>query len=91
MNTDPEGMSLLAKVLAAAAAVLYVPWKAWNFMDNRFAKKHQVADSFQTLTGELATQRQTLGEVFKQIRENDQRAVDRHLELMSELGRKADR
>lgn len=88
---DPESMGLYAKALAGAAAALYLPWKVWTYVDNRFAKKHQVAESLQIVTNELATQRMTIAKIFDQLRDSDQRATDRHMELMRELGKKADR
>lgn len=91
---DPEGMSLLAKVLAAAAAVLTPPWLFWKWLNDRLerkADKHSVANQFQVVTNELAMHKQTMGKLFDQIRENEQRAADRHSELLREIAKKADR
>jgi len=36
---DPEGFSLLSKVIAAAAAVVVPVWGARTWLENRFGKK----------------------------------------------------
>lgn len=90
----PDDMSLLAKVLAAGAAVLTPPFLAWKWLQGCFDKKadkHAVANTFQEVRGELAVQRQNIGKLFDKLDENEKRSSDRHLELMREIGRKADR
>jgi hypothetical protein len=43
-SPDPEGMSLLAKVLAAGAAVVVPIWGARTWIENRFSKKLNTDD-----------------------------------------------
>lgn len=82
---DPEGVSLLAKVVAAGAAIIAPIGGAIVWIENRYAHKHSVAGQFQAVTSELATQRGHIAKVFDQIRENEQRAQDRHERLMDKL------
>lgn len=44
-SPDPEGMSLLAKVIAAATAVVVPVWGARTWLDKRFEKKADRDDS----------------------------------------------
>ena len=85
---DPEGMSLLAKLMAAAAAVIAPIWGLQKWLDSRFdrkADKHNVATQFQRVENELGIQRSYFKDVFNQIRDNEQRAQDRHERLMERL------
>lgn len=85
---DPEGMSLLAKILAAGVAIVAPVWGARTWLDKRFEKKadkHHVATQFQAVSNELAYQRGTQAKIFDQIRENEQRAQDRYERLMERL------
>ena len=82
---DPESMSLLAKVLAAATAVIVPIWGVRTWLEKRFDKKadkHWVANQFQSVADELAHQRETQAKLFDQVRENEQRAQDRHERLL---------
>jgi hypothetical protein len=82
---DPEGMGLLAAVSAAAAAILAPAFGAWAWIDRRFAKKHSVADEFQTVWNEIATQRAHIGKIFDQMRDNEQKSEERHREILMHL------
>lgn len=91
---DPEGMTLLAKVMAAAAALLTPPLLFWRWLRGEFdgkADKHSVAGQFQVVTLELANQRQTFVKIFEQMREMENASGERHAELLRELAKKADR
>lgn len=77
--------------IAATVLVMYGFYKAVIAFDSRYAKSHQVRDSLQAITNEIATARETQGELFKLIRENEKAATDRHAELLRELAKKADR
>ena len=51
------------------------------------ADKAQVGEDFAEVREEMKTQRATLAKVFDQVRENEQRAQDRHERLMERLPR----
>lgn len=85
---DPDGMTLLAKVLAAGAAVITPLWGAHKWMEGRLDKKadkEHVNKSFSDVTAELSNQRINIGKLFDQIRQNEQRAQDRHERLMDKF------
>jgi hypothetical protein len=99
---DAESVGLLIKIIGAASAVIVPSWAGWNWLDKRFARKHAVTDSLQTVTNELAIQRGHIGKLFDKLEEHSHRDEeifralmktmgDNHSELMRELGRKADR
>lgn len=81
---DPESMSLLAKVLGAAGVVVVPIWGFLKLWDKK-ADKKAVAEQFKAVTDELTVQRGHIGKVFDVIRENEQRAQDRHERLMDRL------
>lgn len=81
---DPEGMSLLAKVVVAGTAVVTPVWglfKLWN----KKADRHTVNNQIQEVKNEVALHRGYFKDVFNMIRENEQRAQDRHERLMERL------
>lgn len=85
---NPEDMSLLAKVLGAAAAVITPIWGGYKWVDGKLerkADKEDVNRSFEDLNDELATQRTNISKIFDQIRENEQRAQDRHERIMEKI------
>lgn len=86
---DPEGMTLLAKVLGAGAAVAVPIWGFLKLWDKK-ADKHAVANQLQEVKGELAVQRSSIGKLFDVIRENDQRAQDRHERLLERITAEGD-
>lgn len=70
---DPEGMSLLAKVLAAAAAVVAPIWGAYSWLDGKLAKK---ADKV-----EVDRHRDYFVKVFEKLEEHAKRDEDNFNEL----------
>lgn len=66
---------------------------AWKYIDTRLEKKadkHTVNNQFHAINNELTHQRGTQAKLFDQMRENEQRAQDRHerlMERLSEIGR----
>lgn len=85
---NPDDMSLLAKVIGAAAAVITPLWGAHKWLDGKLDKKADKDDvhrSFADMTDELSTQRASIGKIFDQIRQNEQRAQDRHERLMEKI------
>lgn len=104
MDTPPdaESVGLLVKVIGAASAVIVPSWAGWNWLDKRFARKHAVADSLQTLTNEQAVQRGHIAKLFDKLEEHSRRDEElareimgsmsaNHAEILRELGHKADR
>ena len=81
---DPEGFSLLAKVIAAGSAFATPVVWLWTRLDKK-ADKHAVANSFQKVENEMAVHRGYFKDVFNQMRENEQRAQDRHERLMERI------
>lgn len=99
---DPEGFSMLAKVAGALTIILVPAAGAWNWLDKRFARKHQVANDLQAITNEIALRRGDIKELFQNLEAHSRRDEalfrelmnkmgDNHSEIMRELGRKADR
>ena len=81
---DPEGFSLLATIAGALTAIgAPIGW-LWTKLDKK-ADKHAVANSFQKVENELAVHRGYFKDVFNQMRENEQRAQDRHERLMERI------
>lgn len=81
---DPEGISLLTKVIAAATPLAGVVWgfvKLWN----KKADKHAVANQFQAVNNEIAIQRGHIAKIFDQMREAEHIAEARHRELLMHL------
>lgn len=81
---DPEGMTLLAKVLGAAAAVAVPVWGFLKLWDKK-ADKHTVANQLQEVKGELAVQRGHIGKIFEQMTVSERIAEARHRELLMHL------
>ena len=81
---DPESFSLLTKVIAAGTAVAAPITWLWTKLDKK-ADKHAVNDQFQEVKSEQALHRGYFKDVFNQMRENEQRAQDRHERLMERL------
>lgn len=63
-------------------------WSGFKYIDARLAKKadkHTVANEFHKVEAEQAVHRGYFTKVFDQMRENEQRAQDRHERLMERL------
>lgn len=85
---DPEGMSILGKVVAAGAAVLAPVVGVWKWLDHRIEKKLDKADfkeAMMRFDAHAENDRNIQEKLFDQIRENEQRAQDRHERLMERL------
>lgn len=85
---DPEGFSLLSKVLAAATAIAVPLGTFYKLGSSALAKKADKAEvdkQFSSLNAEMGLQRGNVGKLFDQIRENEQRAQDRHERLMEKI------
>ena len=98
---DPEGLSLLAKVLIAGTAVVTPIWGFLKLWDKK-ADKHTVRNDFQRVEGEQAIHRKYFEKAFEKMEEHARRDEqlfrevmnsigDNHAELLRELGRKEDR
>lgn len=86
---DPEGMTLLAKFFGALALVVGPIWGFLKLWDKK-ADKHAVNNHLQEVKNELALHRGYFKDVFEVIRENEQRAQDRHERLIERLSAKGD-
>ena len=85
---DPEGMSLLAKVIAAATAIIAPVWGLQKWLDARFDRKadKEVMDTaIEKIDHEFEIHRGYFAKVFDQMRDSEQRAQDRHERLMERL------
>lgn len=87
---DPEGMSLLGKVIAAGAAVIAPVVGVWKWFDHRMEKKldkSDFAEAMKRFDAHAESDRTIQEKLFDQIRENEQRAQDRHERLMERLSK----
>lgn len=85
---DPEGFSLLSKVIAAATAIVVPAGVVYRIAASALGKKadkSEVDKQFSSLNAEMTTQRGNIGKLFDQIRQNEQRAQDRHERLMEKI------
>jgi len=90
MAADPDSFFTAEKVIAAVVAVVTPIWGARTWLERRFAKKADkdvVTAEFQEVRDELAYQRGIQAKLFDQLRENEQRAQDRHERLMEKLAK----
>lgn len=88
MAADPEGFSILSKVLAAGTAIAVpvgVVYRIVSSALNKKANKEEVEKQFHALNAEMSTQRGNIGKLFDQLRQNEQRAQDRHERLMEKI------
>lgn len=81
---DPEGFSLAAKVFGAIAVIAAPIWGFVKLWDKK-ADKAAVRDSFDKIDAELGLHRKYFAKVFDQMREMDQKAADRHAELLDKI------
>lgn len=87
-SPDPEGFSLLSKVVAAGAVVVAPVFGVYKWIDSRFDKKADkdtVKEAFEKVDAELTIQRGHIGKIFDQMREGEKDARDRHEELLKAL------
>jgi hypothetical protein len=78
LAVPPENFGLIEKIIASTVAVVVPIWGARSWLERRFSKKadkEAVAEEFQEVHSNI-------GKVFDQIRQNEQRAQDRHERLM---------
>jgi hypothetical protein len=81
---DPEGFSLLAKVITAGGVVATPIVWLWTKLDKK-ADKHAVATQLQTVTTELAVQRGHIAKIFDKLAEAESRNEVRHRELLMHM------
>lgn len=82
---DPEGISLIGKVagtLVGLGTVMVSPVLYVHKRLDRKADKSAVAAQFEAVQVELENQRHDVAKIFDQMRENEQRAQDRHEKVM---------
>lgn len=82
---DPEGFSLLAKLIAAASAIIFPSWAGWNWLDKTYARKQAVNNEIKDVKDELGVQRGHIGKIFEQMRDAEKIAEARHRELLMHL------
>jgi hypothetical protein len=85
---DPDSLSLLQKLIAGASAIVLPVLGVKIHLDKRFdrkADKESVSAEFKEVRDELSYQRETQAKIFDQMRQNEQRAQDRHERLMEKL------
>lgn len=98
---DPEGFSLLGKVLTAGGVVATPIIWLWTKLDKK-ADKHTVADDFHRIETEQGLHRKYFEKVFEKMDEHSRRDEtlfrevmtkmgNNHAEVLTALGRKADR
>ena len=78
---DPDSFSWIAKI-GAGFAVLIAPVVWVGRQLNMKADKHEVSETFKKMNDELVLQRGYVAKLFDQVRENEQRAQDRHEKVM---------
>lgn len=87
-SPDPEGISLLTKLGLSVSSLLGGAWGGFVYLNSRFDKKadkEAVNKEFGELKEEISLQRERIVNVYEQIRENEQRAQDRHERLMERM------
>lgn len=84
-ENDPSFWKLVAGGILSAVGGAWGGWKYLHSELGKKADKHSVATQFQDMKNELATQRGHIAKVFDQMRDNEQRAQDRHERLMERL------
>jgi len=85
IDSDPSFWKWLA---GGAVSAIGGIWGGIKYIDNKLEKKadkDRVNREFLELKDEMGTQRQNIGKIFDQIRQNEQRAQDRHERLMDKI------
>ena len=85
---DPEGFSLLSKVLAAGVAVIAPVAGAYKFLDHRLGKKADkdvVARALDKIEEEFTIHRGYFKDVFDKITDAEHTAEARHRELLMHM------
>ena len=78
---DPDSLSWIAKIGGGLAVVIApVAWVGKQL--NLKADKKEVAATFEKVNEELVLQRSYIAKMFDQVRENEQRAQDRHSDIL---------
>jgi hypothetical protein len=98
---DPEGFSVLAKVTAAAVAIIGPVWGARTWLDKRFEKKAD-KDDLEEAKRDIDSRKRIEEKLFDAIKDHSQRDEelfrqlaekmgDYHADVLRALGDKADR
>jgi ABC-type protease/lipase transport system fused ATPase/permease subunit len=85
---DPESFGIVEKLIGAVLAIGTPVIAAHTWVNKRLDKKadkHAVNNEFQEVRAELAYQREAQAKMADQMRQNEQRAQDRHERLMERL------
>ena len=87
---DPDSISWLAKLGGMMVAVVTPVLGARTWVDRRLdrkADKLDVAESFREVREDLDNHGKYIAKMFDQMRENEQRAQDRHERVMERLNK----
>lgn len=85
VENDPGFWKWLVGVGGSASLAIVGAWKFIDAKLEKKADKDSVVTEFVEVRKELGVLRGNQGKVFDQIRENEQRAQDRHERLMERL------
>jgi hypothetical protein len=79
---DLEGVRILSQVIAAGVVILGPVFGLWLWIDSRYAKKHSVATSLQTVANEIGMLRKTQENASEQMLSMERLSEVRHRELL---------
>lgn len=85
---DPEGFSMLTKIVAAGAAIIAPVAAVYKWADYRLDKKADkdvVKMAFDLLNSEMNTQRGNTAKLFDKIAEESKIGEERHRELLMHI------
>jgi hypothetical protein len=85
VESDPGFWKWVAGSVLGAIGGLFGYHKYIEARIDKKADKHVVNNQLQEIKNEQAVQRGHIGKVFDQMRENEQRAQDRHERLMEKI------
>jgi hypothetical protein len=81
---DPEGFSLLGKVLTAGGVVATPIIWLWTKLDKK-ADKHTVNNQLQEVKNDIFSVKQTQAKIFDHLRDDRADAEKRHREVLMHL------
>ena len=85
---DPEGFSMLTRILAAGAAVIAPVAGAYKWVDYRLDKKadkEAVRAAYESLNNEMTVQRGNIGKLFDKVADESKVGEERHREILMHL------
>lgn len=85
IENDPSFWKWLAGALMALGGAMFGAWKLVDGKLEKKANKKDVNEAIEEVRQEITIQRGHVSKIFDQIRENEQRAQDRHERIMERL------